>query len=44
MAALVVAVGGELKGRLALEQRGQAAVRQWGELERVHDAAGRAYQ
>jgi hypothetical protein len=41
---LGAAVGTELQGRLALEQRGQAAVKQWGELERVYDAARKAGQ
>ena len=41
---LGAAVGTELQGRLALEQRGRAAVKQWGELERVYDAARKAGQ
>ena len=41
---LGAAVGSELQGRLALEQRGRAAVKQWGELERVYDAAAKAGQ
>ena len=41
---LGAAVGTELQGRLALEQRGQAAVKQWGELERAYDAARKAGQ
>ena len=41
---LGAAVGTELQGRLALEQRGRAAVKQWGELERVYDAAAKAGQ
>ena len=41
---LGAAVGTELKERLALEERGRAAIKQWGELERVYDAARKAGQ
>jgi len=37
-------VGQERRERQALEERGRAAVRAWGELERVHDAAASRYE
>jgi Ti-type conjugative transfer relaxase TraA len=43
MVALDHAVGVERRGRLVLEERGRAAVREWDKLERAYEAAEKAY-
>lgn len=43
MGALGAAIGAERQGRIALEGRGRAAVRAWGELEQAYGAAEKAY-
>ena len=41
--ALGVAIGAERRARLALDERGRAAVRTWGALERAYEAAEKDY-